>query len=163
MAELKEVPDLESKRCEGPAKFVAQFDLPDANTKKKGNTMMTIVVRPKSRIKWKPARKCWLPKYPITWRRRRIRKVQKSEHAYGFSCYLWQSHSLYLYLCVIGKCFMPYLTTVLPQLFMDRKGWKPWIVQFCCEYTNIFPFSPLFEVSMIFLISFDYHYLDYTI
>ena len=28
----------------------------------------------------------------------------------------------------------------------------------CCEYTNIFPFSPLFKVSITFLISFDYHY-----
>ena len=34
-AELTEVPDPESERCEGPAKFVARFDLPDANAPQK--------------------------------------------------------------------------------------------------------------------------------
>ena len=34
-AELTEVPDPESERREGPAKFVAQFDLPDANAPNK--------------------------------------------------------------------------------------------------------------------------------
>ena len=54
--------------------------------------------------------------------------MHKSEHAYGFPRYLWRSQGQYLYLYAIGKCFMPHLTMVLPQLCIDRnigKGENP--------------------------------------
>ena len=33
----------------------------------------------------------------------------------------------------------------------------------CCEYTNIFPFSYLFKFLLLFWYLFAYHYLDYII
>ena len=44
------------------------------------------------------------------------------------------------------------------------KHWFPRQQEFCCEYTDIFSFSPLlFIVSITFLISFQSYYLNHAI